>query len=369
MASNWKNSSKLAEGEVGIDTTLGTVKIGDGSTGWDQLESTVSKDLLGPSVKWKTLATKVGTKTITTTVDSNTGSITMTANSINYVIPAKMRAYRCETDSSLTDKLIYPPGYYVAVGHDDILNTGDVFAVHFVKGATKIRKITVQRTETFDVKLDGSNVTDYATNIQAGDIVVFGYDGTNCAILAIGRETSTYELNNQVYVGGTAVATGSFLPITGGTLNGNLYVGHADSNSQFTVNGSSSVMRNSNVYGNLTVAGTINNGSDIRRKDVVKEDYLPTLSQVAQAPAIQFSWKDMEDKSLHVGTTAQYWKEVLPEIVKEDENGILFMEYATAGLMSAIAVARAVEQYESRIKALEDKIAAMEGSDSSGETT
>ena len=89
--------------------------------------------------------------------------------------------------------------------------------------------------------------------------------------------------------------------------------------------------------------------SDATLKDVVGDTSL-TLSQIANAPAVSFTWKYNGKKD--VGTLAQYWKDVLPEIVSGEE-GNMGMNYAALGVVSAIILARNVETHEQRISRLE----------------
>ena len=92
-----------------------------------------------------------------------------------------------------------------------------------------------------------------------------------------------------------------------------------------------------------------NTSSDLRLKDVL-QDARPTLRQIAQAPAIRFAWKD--GSGIDVGSSAQYWKNVLPDAVKE-RNGWLEMAYGNIALVSAISIAKDVVSHEERIRKLE----------------
>lgn len=93
-------------------------------------------------------------------------------------------------------------------------------------------------------------------------------------------------------------------------------------------------------------------GSDIRKKDV-KEYFRLRLDDIVSAPLIRFSWKNMNDKSLQVGSIAQYWKDVLPESVIEGTDGYLFMNDAKVALACSISLASNVQDHERRIAELE----------------
>ena len=104
-----------------------------------------------------------------------------------------------------------------------------------------------------------------------------------------------------------------------------------------------------NYRWNTVYAVTVNQSSDATQKNVLGDIEL-TTSQIANAPAVNFAWKSNGLKD--VGTIAQYWKDVLPEVVSGEE-GSMGMNYATLGVVSAIILARNVETHEQRISRLE----------------
>lgn len=99
--------------------------------------------------------------------------------------------------------------------------------------------------------------------------------------------------------------------------------------------------------------------SDRNLKDIVSDTTL-TVEQVANAPAVNFTWKkDAEDenKKQNVGTIAQYWQVVLPEVVGEEEDGTLTMQYSNAAMISAITTAKEVVALKQEIAELKSQIA------------
>lgn len=115
---------------------------------------------------------------------------------------------------------------------------------------------------------------------------------------------------------------------------------------------------NLHVVGTAYATGGFQNGSDIRYKHIL-QDLTLTAEQVAAAPSFLFRWKQGEDRALHAGTSAQYWREVLPQVVAEGADGRLSMQYGVAALMSVIAVARQVVDHEARITKLEQLLNAV----------
>ena len=113
------------------------------------------------------------------------------------------------------------------------------------------------------------------------------------------------------------------------------------------------------VGGTIYASGAITALSDLRDK-LVNENAELMIEQIANAPAFSYYWKDKKthDELLHVGSSAQYWQAVLPEVVltAKDKKGTLSMQYGVAALVSAITIARKVVNHETRIKALEAKV-------------
>lgn len=106
------------------------------------------------------------------------------------------------------------------------------------------------------------------------------------------------------------------------------------------------------VDGTIYATGAVTALSDARKKDVLRDAKIG-VEQIADAPAVQFLWKGERAKEgLQVGTLAQYWQTVLPEVVM-DKGGELSMQYGVAALVSAIVTARKVVDHEQRITELE----------------
>ena len=78
------------------------------------------------------------------------------------------------------------------------------------------------------------------------------------------------------------------------------------------------------------------------------------LSDISNAPSLKFEWKDR--RIISIGSSAQYWKTILPELVHKDLEGYYNMEYANIALVSAISIAREVVNMDKRISEIERKI-------------
>lgn len=144
--------------------------------------------------------------------------------------------------------------------------------------------------------------------------------------------------------------------------NGQIFINRngADGASEYVLcnpNGNWGIATNSPSYklhvdGTIYATGNVTALSDARKKDVLGDKAIG-VEQIADAPAVQFLWKGERAKEgVQVGTLAQYWQGVLPEVVL-DKGGELSMQYGVAALVSAIITARKVVDHERRISELE----------------
>ena len=116
--------------------------------------------------------------------------------------------------------------------------------------------------------------------------------------------------------------------------------------------------------GNLLVAGGITMYSDLRKKTVI-EDVELRLDEIADAPLFSHIYKDDDKRTLHVGSSAQYWDALCPGwFTREDSDGYYMMEIQNCALAAAISLGREVRRYESKtdkqIRKLKRRIAELE---------
>lgn len=93
-----------------------------------------------------------------------------------------------------------------------------------------------------------------------------------------------------------------------------------------------------------------NTSSDVRLKNILCP-VQPSLKAFAKAPLFKFAWKSDPDM-VEIGSSAQYWKNVLPDTVKE-RDGWLEMGYGNIALAGVITIARDFETLEQRVDRLE----------------
>jgi hypothetical protein len=115
----------------------------------------------------------------------------------------------------------------------------------------------------------------------------------------------------------SSAASGGILYNNTGTING----------LQFRTNGNITRMQ---IYsdGNAWLQGTLAQASDSR----LKKDINPlqnSLQKITQLNGYTYNWKnENSDKSLQTGVLAQEVRELFPELVQEDKEGILSVNYS-----------------------------------------
>ena len=132
------------------------------------------------------------------------------------------------------------------------------------------------------------------------------------------------------------------------TTNSRLGIG--TSSPSYALHVSGVVYATTGVYS----AGYVTALSDMRCKNVIG-NMMIQAEMVARAPLFLYTWKDGHDHQTHVGSSAQYWKNVLPEAVT-DHNGRLTMDYGVIALTSVISVASRMMKLEERVRLLEEQI-------------
>ena len=282
-----------------------------------------------------------------------------------------------------------------------------------IETSAVIPTVTVSSSSSRNLSVNVGGSTDYVNDLYATYL-----GGTTKQGLFTGMTYSSNKLS--VTIGGTtksvtinAGSSGSYLPLSGGTISGDLKVqGEATFNTQsvhnygiltsniytnqsmyvryngyntarlycnwasgmiISVDGANTEFTNTYIATGTTTASafdlgtsnrrwrtiysvnSLNTSSDLRLKDVRAAIPL-TVAQVAAAPSFLYRWKKGADTALHAGSSAQYWQQALPQAVTEGADGYLAMEYDRIALAAAIATARAVTDHETRIRRLEQQL-------------
>lgn len=99
--------------------------------------------------------------------------------------------------------------------------------------------------------------------------------------------------------------------------------------------------------------GTLHQASDKRLKENITDLFINSET-IAQMPSIYFNFIGKEDK--HVGTIAQEWQKILPEVVKTTSNGTLSMDYASTSMVCAISLAKEIVKLKEEIEELKEAV-------------
>lgn len=158
-----------------------------------------------------------------------------------------------------------------------------------------------------------------------------------------------FEIYTDLYIGtsddeGGLTFQKGFISASGrfnNTSSDSMYFGSNDGNFYFEKVGS----------GNTSVHATsFSQNSDIRLKENI-QDFFISAETLAKMPSVLFNFKSNKDIR-QAGTIAQDWQEVLPEVVRENRDGTLSMNYANASMVSVISMAKEIVKLKEEIKEL-----------------
>lgn len=129
------------------------------------------------------------------------------------------------------------------------------------------------------------------------------------------------------------------------------YVGADSANTGFEV-----VLSNGTSMYSITSSGP-GLTSDMTLKDVIEDQKL-SAEQIASAPIFKFTFKG--DDKVNIGTSAQYWQNILPETVSTDEQNHLALNYEQVSVASVINLAKEVVDLKKENDKLKARLAIIE---------
>lgn len=195
--------------------------------------------------------------------------------------------------------------------------------------------------------VNGATYLNGATTINNSLTIPGSYNLNANGSVGIGTSASS---SYKLYVNGTSYFTNT-LNIAGTVADLSSHPSYSSfSNAKFYVKG------NAVVNGTIYVGSTVNI-SDMRLKNVT-EMVDCDVEDIARAPIFNFTWKGIIDEEEHLGTSAQYWRNVLPKAVVGTDG--LAQDYGATALASAVITARKVMTHEEEIAALQKRVDAVE---------
>ena len=190
----------------------------------------------------------------------------------------------------------------------------------------------------------------YRVKDSSGNAICFGGLGANVGFYGFSATNIANNTNAEAWHTAWNVSTGTL------THNKSMIVSGAV-NLYSTLSIIGAVTCNSTIYAKTGVysdgyvsAKGQNSSSDIRLKNTLCNIKL-SIKAFAKAPLFRFAWKS-DPGMVEIGSSAQYWRNVLPDTVKE-RDGWLEMGYGNIALAGVITIARDFETLEQRVDRLE----------------
>lgn len=198
-------------------------------------------------------------------------------------------------------------------------------------------------------KLASGLLSDYFS--KNGDTISDG-SGHSLSISSSGIEIRSNQYSTQLSLAyGTVLGVSGGIKAQGEVLCSYLTIGSSGSSIIISVNSSNELaISNSVVVSGSVTATSFPTSSDARLK-VKVSDIMLSAQQIAEAPAINFMWKDSKDNGVHAGTIAQYWQEILPAVIMNRDDHFV-MDYGPAAMVAVISLAKEVVSLKQEIERL-----------------
>lgn len=99
--------------------------------------------------------------------------------------------------------------------------------------------------------------------------------------------------------------------------------------------------------------------SDVRKKDIIEDETI-SIESIAAAPLFKYKTKDHPEDSMRIGSSAQYWQDLVPEAVSSDEEGYLKMNYMTLNTVASLTSAKEIVKLKEENATLKQRVEALE---------
>ena len=210
-----------------------------------------------------------------------------------------------------------------------------------------------------------------ATTLEKGELAIsinannerFYLRNTNNAIATFSSD--------KKFLSQTNVFTGANIFTNVSNFNANANFSMTSFNNPITLKTNCSSINISNTTSSLTFSGgdiiicgtTTSSGGFFDTSDERLKNFGDNISvdfeKLKNLRKSYFTFKNDIDKKEHIGVSAQEIKEVFPEIVNEDSNGCLTVDYSKLSVISLAAIDKLnekCENLEKRLQKIEEKL-------------
>ena len=207
-----------------------------------------------------------------------------------------------------------------------------------------------------DLRVGGQTTCNGSLSVTTGGAIINGTDGGSGTNGVNGG-------SGMILTGGAATGPGANSASTSKGGAGLIVSGGA----RYTSGGTTTYSEQGNAIeatGNIIVTGKVEarDGFFQKSDETLKDfhnDIQVDFEKLSLIPKKQFTWKSDEEKHIEIGTSAQEVLKLYPELVSEDENGILSVAYDKLSIVALKAIDELYkknQELERRIKELENKL-------------
>lgn len=115
----------------------------------------------------------------------------------------------------------------------------------------------------------------------------------------------------------------------------------------------------------IDAKGTFNSNlamsvSSDERIKTIKGNLEPEIEDIAKARIVDFTYNNDESNTVHAGSIAQDWQNVIPNAVNKNEDGMLSLDYGAIATVSAVTAAKEIVKLKQENEQLKARLAAIE---------